>query len=368
MQMRSIDTAANLASPPPKLSICISTLNRAKFLRTVLDSIIPQLTDECEVVVVDNASVDHTAQLFSEPPYSDSRVRYLRMETNNGLDRNFDRAVELAKGEYCWLMPDDDLLKPGAVAALLAALQSAPSAVLVNYEFRDFELAEVLQTRVLDFDQDRVYGPWELERMFVELGDFIRYIGAVAIKRNIWLGRRRDFYDGSVYAFVGIVYQEPFPGPVHVIAEPYVSYRFGNVKTFDPLVMEVALAKWPSLIASLPFAESSKRKLHSAHPWRHPYQLLYWRGNGHYSYSHYRRWVRHQIRSIGEKAIAVACAIFPRVLANLLLVACLSTRGRKLRQLSGYQLAALRKSRFYLFNWRFGKQPSIPTAVTPQST
>lgn len=332
----------------PRLSICISTLNRARFLRETLQSIVPQITQECEVVVVDNASTDDTADVFADPQFAEPRVRYIKASTNNGLDRNFDRAAELARGEYCWLMPDDDLIKPGAVAAVLKALTNEPSAVFVNYEFRDFSMSKVLQTRVLDFESDRIYGPWEAERMFVEFGDYIRYIGALIVKRSVWLSRDRNLYSGSDYGFVGMIYQARFPSFVHVLAEPHVAYRFGNVKTFDPYVMEIALGKWPSLIASLPFSDALKRKFHSGEPWRHWYEMLFWRGSGYYDYAQYRKWIRPRLRTFTEKLLPVISAIFPRTAANLILTTYLSLHGSRLRQLRGFHLETLRTSPYNL--------------------
>lgn len=46
-------------SPASKLSICIATRNRATLLPAMLDSIISQTTEECEIVVSDNASTDN---------------------------------------------------------------------------------------------------------------------------------------------------------------------------------------------------------------------------------------------------------------------------------------------------------------------
>jgi abequosyltransferase len=352
MSSRSSEARPSEArSPTVKLSLCISTLNRAEFLRQTLDSVLPQLTQGCELLVVDNASSDDTHKLFDEPRYQHPRLRYLKMQTNHGLDANFDRAIELARGEYCWPLPDDDLLKPGAIATVCKALETSPSAVLVNYEIKNFAMSKILQTRVLDFDTDRVYGAWESSRMFVELGDFIRYIGALIIKRDLWLERDRTLYAGSLYGFVGMVYQAPFPASVYVIAEPCVSYRCGNVKTFEPLVMEIALARWPSLVASLPFPESAKRKLHSAHPWRHLYDMLFWRGSGYYAYPEYRRWIRPQVRSPWEKFLPFVCAFFPRLLANTMLVTYLARRGQELRQLRGFQRETLRSSPYHIRSW-----------------
>ncbi len=345
-----------LGAATPKLSICISTLNRVEFLRAALNKILPQLTDECEVLVVDNASTDNTPHVMAELERKHRGLRCVRKETNLDLDANFDRAIELARGDYCWLTSDDDLLKPGAVAAVLKSLADDPSAVLVNYEFRDFTATEVLQERVLDFVTDRIYGPWELERLFVEVADAVRYIGAVVIRRAVWLSRQRELYIGSYYGFVGMLYQAALPRGVRVIAEPYVIYRLGNTATFSEQLMEIVLVKWPSLVASLPISTAAKRRLKSAEPWKHASELLFWRGNGRYSYTQYKLWIRPQRPTRSARAIAVLCALIPRGMANIVLRMYLAPRRRKLRQLDGLKLAMLRLSPFYLRNRSVRKQ------------
>lgn len=328
----------------PVLTICISTFNRAEFLRQVLEAVLPQATEECEVLVVDNASTDDTSRVVASFKDRSVRLRYVRKDTNNGLDLNWDRAVEVSRGDYCWLTSDDDLVRPGAIAAVLSALRDEPSAVVVNYEFRDFTMTHVVPGHVLDFDADRVYGPWEAERMFVELGDSIRYIGALIMRRTVWLARQRNLYIGSYYAFVGMMYQERFPRHVRVIAKPCVAYRIGNTADFAEQLAEIIFAKWPSLVASLPLPYSSKRKVHTSEPWKHPYVLLVWRGIGLYSYDQYRRWIRPRLHRVRERLIPALCALLPSPLVAWMLILFLSTHANKLRQLDGLYLAALRIS------------------------
>lgn len=340
------------ATRPPKLSICISTLNRAKFIGQTLDSIIGQLTDACEILVLDNASTDETQQILPEYSRREPRIRYVRREINQGIDRNFDTAVELCAGEYCWLLPDDDFLKPGAVSAVLAAVTNEPSVVFVNFEFRDVSMTHVTQERCLPYDSDRVYGPWELDRLFFELGDLLRYIGAIVIKRSIWLERNRSLYVGSLFSFVGIIFQTRLPGPAHVIAHPYVSYRHGNSHNWSTNGMELMFAKWPSLVASLQISEAAKRKVHSAEPWKHPYELLIRRGAGQYTLREYRRWIRPQLGSIRERFLPYMTATLPGVLVNLGMLSWLWMRtGDKRHPLQSLYREMLRDSRFYYKNW-----------------
>jgi glycosyltransferase involved in cell wall biosynthesis len=54
--------------------------------------------------------------------YDDPRVRLFQNPANLGAEGNWNRALELAKGDYIKLLPQDDLLRPGSLAAQMAVL------------------------------------------------------------------------------------------------------------------------------------------------------------------------------------------------------------------------------------------------------
>jgi abequosyltransferase len=101
---------------------------------------------------------------------------------NNGIGRDFDRAVELARGEYCWLMLDDDLLKPGAVSAVLEAIRRDYSLVVVNAECINAKMSTVVARSSLHIRSDHLFRPAELDKLFEATGTIITYIGCVVIK------------------------------------------------------------------------------------------------------------------------------------------------------------------------------------------
>lgn len=337
---------------PVKLSICIATFNRAEFIGATLESIIGQATRDCEIVISDNASSDRTEEVVSEYACRFEHFRYVRQDTNRGLDRNFDSAVGHARGEYCWLLPDDDLLKPGAVASVLRELRRDFSLVVVNSEFTDFNASKVLQRRCVNFELDRIYGPDEMDRLFEELGIGRNYIGGVVIKRNIWIARERERYYGSLFIHIGVIFQERLPGKVLVIAEPLVSYRFGNMHEFSPRVFEHIMVGWPSLVASLDLSEAVKSRACSSESWRSVGRLLFWRGWGVYSLDEYRRWIHPRVRSMREALVPAMVALLPGTLVNLLLVGYYSARHRTIK------LQLLKESPFHFRNWRVSKRAS----------
>jgi glycosyltransferase involved in cell wall biosynthesis len=112
------------------VSIVIPTFHRETQLVEAMASVLCQREVSLELIVVDD-SADGSARQTATSLH-DPRVQYIvRPEPSNGrpaLARNDGAA--LAQGRYLYFLDDDDVLEPGALATLSAALDSAPSAGL----------------------------------------------------------------------------------------------------------------------------------------------------------------------------------------------------------------------------------------------
>lgn len=317
--------------PATTLSFCIATYNRANFLAHTLDSILSQITGDCEIVVSDNASTDATPEVLAEYAKRDERLRYVRQERNVGIDRNFNHAVEHAQGKYCWLMPDDDVVKEEAVQRVLDALRSDFSLVLINYEFRDHSLKSVMQQRLVNVQSDKVYKGCEIHQLLVELpAELIVYAGSYVFERAVWLERDRSRYFGSLFAHVGTIFESPMPKGILLIASPLVSYRVGNVHSYGS-AGHAWLAKWPSFVESLPIGEATRNRINKARPWESPQWLLLLRGLGMYTLTDYRRWLGPRVASFKERLILVLIALCPPTILSLVLLPYYASRPDQTR-------------------------------------
>jgi len=339
---------------PLKLSICIPTRNRAQFIGPTLESILWQLTDQCEIVVLDGASTDNTADVVQQYAKRCSRVRYCRLDTCNGFDRDCDIAVEVARGEYCWLMTDDDLIKPGAVDLILQACQQDLSLIVVNVEARDLTMTKVLQPRWIDIQASRTYTPEQMEELFVEAAAVLKYVGSVIIRRTIWLTREKRRYYGSWFTYLGVVFQERLPGNALVIAEPCVSYRKGNAHCYSSGLSEIWFSKMPVVLASLTtVSAAAKNKFWMTKPWTDVLELLRLRALGIYSMVEYRRWIRPQLNSIREALMPICIALLPGLIVNAsrMLYYAVTRRHRGVWR-PELELQMLRESRYFIGNLR----------------
>jgi glycosyltransferase involved in cell wall biosynthesis len=126
----SSDPAWPLAAgaAPVKLSICLITYNRARYLRKTLTTFfaLANVPFDYELLVCDNCSTDETPAVVAGLMREHSQLRYVRQKKNVGADANLMAAYHTATGEYVVYLADDDQLLPEAVVQVLEYMDRHP--------------------------------------------------------------------------------------------------------------------------------------------------------------------------------------------------------------------------------------------------
>lgn len=310
----------------PRLSICIATFKRADYIGQTLASIVPQLREGVEVLVFDGASPDHTAHVVNRFVEADARVRYIRAETNSGIDQDFDAVVALARGGHCWLFADDDLILPGAVDHVLAELElSDPDVLVVGSEVRDRDLDRLLEPSRMPFSGRRVYGPDDGDAMLADTGNALSFIGCAIVRRSWWLSRDRASYYGTLFVHVGTIFQRPAMQRAVAVGDPLVAIRLGNAM-WTGRAFEIWMFLWPALIWGLPgYSDAARAAVTPREPWRNAAPLLLARAGGGLGSVEYARFSER----LGGRSRLIAAALLalPGKVANLIAVTLLGLRG-----------------------------------------
>jgi glycosyltransferase involved in cell wall biosynthesis len=110
----------------PKASIIITTHNRPHLLRRAINSARAS-GSEVEIVVVDDASSDGTAEVCQ----SVSGISYVRVDRNQGVAGARNVGLVASRGEYVSFLDDDDQRLPDSVDKQIEALKKNPEAVLI---------------------------------------------------------------------------------------------------------------------------------------------------------------------------------------------------------------------------------------------
>jgi glycosyltransferase involved in cell wall biosynthesis len=224
----------------PRLSICIpthdgraATLEEA--LRSVLDQVDPDRAGEVEVCVSDNASEDGTAALVERTAADASvAVRYRRNPTDLGPAVNTLAAVEIASGDYCWILSSDDLLADGAVARVLDLLREHPGLGGLTTDMVVFSPSGNELPRGLVDLGPLAREPCVLEgteRILVELGARLSGISLHVFDRALWSGiarshRARALGGHGLFAHAVVLAEIASAAPRWLwCPEPLVRYR-----------------------------------------------------------------------------------------------------------------------------------------------
>ncbi|HWH88321.1 MAG TPA: glycosyltransferase [Pseudomonas sp.] len=117
----------------PIVSVLLPTFRRAKSgkLRNAIESVLSQTLADLELIIVDDASTDGSADIISEFMAKDGRVSCLRHPQNIGLPAISEyEAYSKSRGSYIAFAFDDDIFFPDALQELYVHAQTTPDQVV----------------------------------------------------------------------------------------------------------------------------------------------------------------------------------------------------------------------------------------------
>ena len=222
-----------------RLSICIPTYNFGAFIGETLESILPQLVDGVEIVILDGGSTDDTANVVGS--FAHPAVRYHRQETRGGIDGDLARTIHLASGEYCWVFCADDLMKPDAVGHGLDRLGSDCDLYLCGFTLCTLEMRPLRDHPVARIDTDEEFdlsSAPDRRRYFEKAHTtpaFFSFAGSLIVKKARWTAAGPDErFVGSLWAHVAQVLRMiPLGLRLHFITSSLLYKRTGNDSFMD---------------------------------------------------------------------------------------------------------------------------------------
>ena len=121
---RAIDAAPDGSGP--RVSVVIPTHNRSHLVTRAIESVLAQTYRGFELVVVDDASSDNTADVVGR--IDDPRLRYVRLPKNRGESGAQNAGIAEARGEWVAFLDDDDEWLPGKLECQLARVDELADA------------------------------------------------------------------------------------------------------------------------------------------------------------------------------------------------------------------------------------------------
>lgn len=125
-----------------RLSIVIPIYNAERYLENCLLSILEQGYGNCEILLVNDGSLDGSGVLCEAYANQYANVRY-QAQPNGGVSAARNTGIRMARGEYLLFLDADDALQPGSLGRLDGLLaQKAPDAVVAPLMIREMAQEE----------------------------------------------------------------------------------------------------------------------------------------------------------------------------------------------------------------------------------
>ena len=116
------------------ISVCIATCNGEKYIKEQLDSILPQLGENDEIIISDDNSVDNTIDIIQS--YNDTRIKFFfNKKENKGYTYNFENALLHVSGDYIFLSDQDDIWVENKVQVIQSCLQEMGNVLIMTDAF-----------------------------------------------------------------------------------------------------------------------------------------------------------------------------------------------------------------------------------------
>lgn len=99
------------------VSICMASFNGENWIQKQIDSIISQINDRDELIIVDDVSSDSTLEIINS--YHDERIKLFINSKRLGVNKTFEKAISLSKNDIIFLSDQDDIWSPNKKELIL---------------------------------------------------------------------------------------------------------------------------------------------------------------------------------------------------------------------------------------------------------
>lgn len=106
-----------------KVSVITPVYNTEEFLRETIESVLNQTYENFEYILIDDCSLDNSAEIIKEYQQSDSRINYIKLNENLGAAVARNTGLENAEGRYIAFIDSDDVWHPEKLEKQLMFMQ-----------------------------------------------------------------------------------------------------------------------------------------------------------------------------------------------------------------------------------------------------
>jgi len=205
---------------PPLVSFCVPTYNGRRYLPELIDSLLPQLDENAEIILCDDCSSDDTHAYSRELSQKHPFIKSFQNSANLGMDRNFHQAVKHASGKYVWLSGQDDIFGPEAYRTFLDVLRKHPDTDMMYFNYRQLfdGPPKYYGITYLKIEEDVFCR--NSEEYFAVLDHAPSFLPATVMRRSYWEQTELQAYYGTIFVQVACWLINCREAKVYIVADP----------------------------------------------------------------------------------------------------------------------------------------------------
>lgn len=173
----------------PKVSIIVPVYNAAKYLNQCLDSILGQVLNEIELILINDGSTDNSGAICDGYARQDGRVKVVH-QNNEGVSQARNTGLEMCLGEYIGFVDADDWIEADMYSEMLAMINSHQADIGIC-SFTRFNGVD-LQDCILPSDKQTVFTGEAIKETLLP-----NYISTIDLQ-----GNKQEVLESSVWKCV----------------------------------------------------------------------------------------------------------------------------------------------------------------------
>ena len=96
----------------PLVSVIMPCFNIEQFIAATINSVLQQTYPHWELIIVDDASTDRTAEIVKSHQNQDDRIHFVVKSKHSGIADTRNQCLKMAKGQFLAFLDADDLWHP----------------------------------------------------------------------------------------------------------------------------------------------------------------------------------------------------------------------------------------------------------------
>ena len=117
----------------PLITICIPTYNGEQYLKICIDSCIEQTFTDYEIIICDDGSSDKTIEIIES--YNNSKIKLFKNTVNLGLVGNWNKCIELSKGQWIKFVFQDDYISANCLQEFVNEIDERTNLIVSKRDF-----------------------------------------------------------------------------------------------------------------------------------------------------------------------------------------------------------------------------------------